>query len=439
MTTDTFDLPNGSQRSKRRHEEATEVFPGGVSHNIRYYEPHPIYVDRAAGAHIQDVDGNEYVDFWMNHAVSVLGHAHPDVVEAVREQAERGLHYGASNETALELGREVISRVPSAERVRLCGSGTEATMYATRIARAATDRPDVLKVAGGWQGGNTDLSMAVSSPFDEAETDGLPPGAQDHLHAFPLNDREAVLDLLDTHDVGGIILEPVLMAGGGVQADDSFLRFLREECDDRGVVLIFDEVVTGFRVSPGTYQERVGVTPDLTTFGKFLGGGLPVGAVAGRADLFEATRPDYDGDDSVLVGGGTFSMNPMTATAGLASLEVVDSQPVYEETEARGERVRDGLERIFADHGIDATVLGTSSMFVPHFGTTGPIESPADVVERTDPAALKAFHRRLIERGYFFLPGRAGSVSYQTTEDHLDGFLAAARDVAAGMEGVIAS
>jgi glutamate-1-semialdehyde 2,1-aminomutase len=431
---DTMNLPNGSQGSKRRHEEATEVFPGGVSHNIRYFDPHPIYVESTDGAHIRDVDGNEYVDFWMNHGASVLGHSYPAVAHAVREQVDRGLHYGASNEAALELGRKVQSSVPSAERLRFCSSGTEATMYAIRLARAATDRPDVLKVAGGWQGGSSDLAKAVHTPFEKPESVGLPPGVHDHLHAFPLNDREAVLELLEEQSVAAIVLEPILLAGGGVRAKDSFLEFLRDECDDRGIVLIFDEVVTGFRFSPGSYQARVGVTPDLTTLGKFLGGGLPIGALAGRADLFEPTRPDYDGDSPVLVGGGTFSMNPMTASAGLASLEVVESEPVYEETESRGERVREELAEIFADLGVDATVLGGSSLFIPHFDPERPLETVADVETGTDREALKTFHRRLIERGYYFLPGHVGMISYQTTDEHLDGFLAAARDVASELQ-----
>jgi glutamate-1-semialdehyde 2,1-aminomutase len=431
--TDGIDLPNGAARSESLHREAGEVLPGGVSHNIRAFDPHPIYVDRAEGATVVDADGNEYVDFWMNHIASVLGHAHPRVREAVHEQTDRGLHYGAPNEAALELGRRVQEYVPSAERVRFCASGTEATMYAARLARATTGSPHLLKVEGGWHGGNDALSAAIHAPYDDPETVGLPPGAAEHVHAFPLNDRERVTELFETYDVGGVILEPMLLAGGGVSADRGFLQFLRDVCDDNDAVLVFDEVVTGFRVSPGSYQARVGVTPDLTTMGKFLGGGLPVGALAGRAALFERARPDYDGPEPVIAGGGTFSMNPMTAAAGLASLDVVAEEPVYEYTEGQAERVREGLRELHDRLGVDAAVLGESSLFLTQFRPESGLETVGDVETGTDRALLEEYHRRLIERGFYFLPGHMGAISYQTTEAQLDDLLGAAESVLRGM------
>ncbi|MFB6301327.1 MAG: aspartate aminotransferase family protein [Haloferacaceae archaeon] len=427
---DDYDLPAGSERNRALHDEAQGVFPGGVSHNIRSFEPYPIYVERAADAIIEDADGNEYVDFWMNHITSLLGHAHPDVVDAVQEQAANGLHWGTVNEKALALGRKIQEYVPSAERVRFCASGTEATMYAVRLARAYTGHDHVLKLEGGWHGGNTDLSVGIHAPYDKPETVGLPPGAPEHVHAFPLNDRDAVERLLDAHDVAGIIIEPLLLAGGGVVPDESFLEYLRDAADEHEFVLIFDEVVTGFRFAPGSYQARVGVLPDITTLGKFVGGGLPVGALCGRADLFTAARPAYDGDDPVLAGGGTFSMNPMTATAGLASLDVLESEPVHDYVESQGERVREELAAVFADLGIDAAITGAGSLFLNHFEPDGPLETVADIETGTNRDALKTFHRRLFERGYYFLPGHMGAISYATTEEQLDGFLEAAEAVA---------
>jgi len=418
--------------SAARHEAATSVFPGGVSHNIRYHEPHPIYVESSSGATIRDVDGNEYVDYWMNHQTSVLGHAYPDVVEAVQEQAAKGLHYGAPNERGLEFGRRILEAFPSAERVRFASSGTEATMYAVRLARAATGKPHVLKAAGGWHGGNTDLSRAVHTPFDQPTSAGLPPGVEDHVHSFPVNDPDPVRELLDEHDVAAIIVEPMLLAGGGVVCEDDFLESLRELTEARDTLLIFDEVVTGFRVSPGSYQARVGIEPDLTTFGKFAGGGLPVGGLAGRADLFEAARPDREVEPgkSVLAGGGTFTMNPMTATAGLASFDVLDGEPVHEYTESRGERVRTALEEEFADLGIEARVLGTSSLYCPHFQPEEPLTDVEAVETATNRSALFEFHRRLIDRGHYHLPGHMGSISYQTTDEHIEDMLAESRAVA---------
>lgn len=415
--------------SGRLHETATGVFPGGVSHNIRYFDPHPIYVESAEGALIRDADGNEYVDYWMNHQTSVLGHAYPDVVEAVRAQAEDGLHYGAPNETGLDFARAILHAFPAADRLRFTSSGTEATMYAVRLARATTGKDHVLKAEGGWHGGSTDLSKAVHSPFDQPTTAGLPPGVEDHVHAFPINDEQAVRDLFEEYDVGGVIVEPMLLAGGGVECETSFLEFLRAETRDRGAQLIFDEVVTGFRVSPGSYQARVGIEPDLSTFGKVAGGGLPVGGLLGREELFERARPDADPADSILAGGGTFTMNPMTATAGLATLDVLDSEPVYEYTESKAAEVRAGLADLFEDHGVEARVLGTSSLFCPHFEPSEPLTDVGAVERATNREALVEFHQRLLDRGHYHLPGHMGSISYQTTEAQIEDLLESSDDV----------
>ena len=401
------------------HDAATAVFPGGVSHNIRYHEPHPLYVESASGAIIRDVDGNEYVDYWMNHQSSVLGHAYPDVVEAVQDQAAEGLHFGTPNELGLEFGRRILEAFPAAERLRFASSGTEATMYAVRLARAATGNDHVLKAAGGWHGGSTDLSTAVHTPFDEA----------------------AVRELLEEYEVAAVIIEPMLLAGGGVVCEDSFLEFLREETAARDTLLIFDEVVTGLRVSPGSYQARIGIDPDLTTFGKFVGGGLPVGGLAGRASLFENTRPDVEvpAGEQVLAGGGPFTMNPMTATAGLASLAVVEDEPVYEYTESRAQHVREALVDELADLGIEIEVLGTSSLYMPHFQPEEPLTDVEAVETATNREALYEFHRRLIDRGHYHLPGHMGSISYQTTDDHIEDLLAASRAVARDLqaEGIL--
>jgi glutamate-1-semialdehyde 2,1-aminomutase len=417
--------------SERLDSEAKSIFPGGVSHNLRYFEPHPLYVQRQEGAKVWDADGNEYVDFWMDHLTSILGHTYPRVSEAVAEQASQGLHYGAPNEPTLRLAQRIPEFVPSAERVRFCASGTEATMYAVRLARAFSGRDYVLKAEGGWHGGNTDLSAVVSPPFDEKETAGLPPGAAEHVGSFSVNDREGTKALLDEleGDVAGVIIEP--FSGGGTGATEEFLRFLKDESERRDFVLIFDEVVTGFRFKPGSYQARVGVEPDLTTLGKVLGGGLPVGAIAGRANLFENARPDAasSAGERVLAGGGTFSMNPMTATAGLETLSVLQEEPVYDHIETQGKRVRTELQNIFDGAGVDGVVTGEGSLFLPHFHPEVPLTSTGAAKGRTDREALNTFHKRLLEEGYYFLPGHMGATSYQTSETQLDRFLEACRGV----------
>lgn len=252
----------------------------------------------------------------------------------------------------------------------------------------------------------------------------------------------AVTELLDEYrgEVAIVIVDPVLLAGG-VRLRDEFLEFLREETTERGIQLIFDEVVTGFRVSSGSYQARVGVTPDMTTLRKFLGGGLPIRALCGRTELFENARPDVDVPEAerVLAGGGTFTANPMMAAAGLASLSVVEADPVYEHTESLAEHVRRGLERVYEDLGIDARVLGVSSMFLSHFQPERPLTDVEAVETATNRDALVEFHRLLHDDGYYFLPGHVGSVSYQTSEEQLDGFLKAAESVARDLleEGVL--
>ncbi|MFW6458392.1 MAG: aspartate aminotransferase family protein [Halodesulfurarchaeum sp.] len=420
--------------SRYNHELATSVFPGGVSHNVRYHEPHPIYVDSAAGATITDVDGNEYVDYWMNHQASLLGHAHPDVVEAVREQALDGFHYGTPNEVALRFARRILQAFPSAQRLRFTSSGTEATMYAVRLARATTGKDHILKAQGGWHGGNSDLSAAVHAPYHTPTTAGLPPGVEEHVHAFALNDEERVLELLEGHDVGAVIVEPMLLAAGGVECDKEFLAMLREEADDRDFVLIFDEVVTGFRFSPGSYQARVGIEPDLTTFGKVAGGGFPIGGLVGSASLFERARPDSAVETPILAGGGTFTMNPMTATAGLATLQVIDTEPVYEYTESRGEYVRQEFTSMFEEMNVDGTVLGNSSLFCPHLAPTGPLDHAGQVETGTDRDALREFHHSLIDRGHYHLPGHMGSISYVTTDEQIEDLLETSRAVLAELK-----
>ncbi|MDZ7700769.1 MAG: aminotransferase class III-fold pyridoxal phosphate-dependent enzyme [Halobacteriales archaeon] len=424
--------------SERLHEAATGVFPGGVSHNVRAADPYPVYIERSEGQHLIDVDGNRYVDFWNDHGASLLGHAPTAVVEAVREQAADGLHFGAVNEPTLELARKALEFIPGADTFRFAVTGTEATMYAVRLARAHTGRDRVLKVEGGWHGGNTDLAHGVNPPFDAPTSHGLPPGPAEHVHTFRLNDDDGVAELFERHgdEVAAAIVDP---RQAGTEPDAAFLRSLADRCADNGALFVLDEVVTGFRVSPGTYGERVGIEPDLTTLGKVLGGGMPVGAIAGRAELFAPAAPGSTPEERVLAAGGTYSANPLTAVAGLATLEAIESEPVHDHTEALGERAREGLRAVFEELGVEGEPLGFSSLLQPVLNPDRPLDSPTDVKTGTDGAALKAYHRGLLERGYYFNQGSMGNVSYAMTEADVEGFLETSHDVLAELlaDGVV--
>ncbi|RLI14581.1 glutamate-1-semialdehyde 2,1-aminomutase, partial [Candidatus Bathyarchaeota archaeon] len=313
-----------TSKSKALYERAKKVLPAGVSYAIRYFEPYPFYTARAEGSKLFDVDGNEYVDFWLGHTALILGHSPPAVVEAVRKQLERGTHFGTSHELEVKLAEKIVKMVPSAEMVRFTNSGTEANMYATRLARAYTGKNKIAKFEGGWHGGYDALHKGVRYPFDIPESAGLTEGALRDTIVLPFNDLEGVEEKLKNERVASIVIEPVLGAGGGIPAEREFLKGLREFCDENDILLIFDEVITGFRLAPGGGQEYYNVIPDITVFGKILGGGFPIGAFCGRRDIMERInnliyeRPHYS------FHGGTFAANPMSMIAGLATLEILE-------------------------------------------------------------------------------------------------------------------
>src|SRR4030042_4762131 len=308
--------------SKALFERAKKVLPAGVSYGVRYFEPYPFFTARAKGSKLIHVEGNEYIDFWLGHTALIFGHSPKQVVAAVRRQLEKGTIYGTSNELEIALAEQITKMVPSAEMVRFTNSGTEANMYATRLARALTGRDKIAKFLGGWHGGYDALHVGVKPPFDLPESAGLTRGALQDTILLPLNDPDGGEKRIKHEQPASIVTEPVLGAGGGIPAEKEFLKGLRELCDRNGILLIFDEVITGFRLAPGGGQEFFGIKPDITVLGKILGGGFPVGAVCAseermkKMDSMIYKRPDYS------FHGGTFAANPITRTAGLAPLTV---------------------------------------------------------------------------------------------------------------------
>jgi len=398
-----------TSKSKTLYERAKKVLPAGVSYGIRYFEPYPFYTAKAKGSKLYDVDGNEYIDFWLGHTALILGHSPPAVVEAVKRQLENGTHYGTSHELEIELAEQVVKMVSGAEMVRFTNSGTEANMYATRLARACTGRSKIAKFEGGWHGGYDALHIGVHYPFNVPESAGLTAGTLQDTILLPFNDLEGVEEKLKNEKVASIVIEPVLGAGGGIPAEKEFLKGLREFCDEKEILLIFDEVITGFRLAPGGAQQYYGIAPDITVFGKILGGGFPVGAFCGcrkimeRLDSLLHKRPHYS------FHGGTFAANSITMMAGLTTLKILEDGQLISKLNMVGDKIREQLREIFEGNGVDVQVTGTSSIFNTHF--TKEKVKDANATFRADRKKLVDYNLKLIENGVFFLPTHTGALS----------------------------
>jgi glutamate-1-semialdehyde 2,1-aminomutase len=410
-----------TQRSKELYERAKSVLPAGVSYAIRHFEPYPFYTARAKESKLFDVDGNEYVDFWLGHTALILGHSPPAVVEAVKTQLENGTHYGTSHELEIKLAEQIVKTVASAEMVRFTNSGTEANMYATRLARAYTGRTKIAKFEGGWHGGYDALHTSVKYPFNIPESAGLTTGALQDTIVLPFNDLEGVRETLKNKEVASITIEPVLGAGGGIPAEKEFLKGLRELCNEKGILLIFDEVITGFRLAPGGGQQYYGVTPDMTVFGKILGGGFPIGAFCGRRDIMERIdtlayrRPHYS------FHGGTFAANPISMTAALATLKSLEDGQLINELNNVGGKIREKLEEIFEAYGVDAQITGAGSLFNTHF--TKREVKDARAASKADKKKQVDYHLSLIANGVFFLPTHTGALSTAHSETDIEKLL----------------
>ena len=343
MTIDARFL-DSHQRSAALHAGASALLPGGITHDIRHFEPFPIYVERAAGPRKWDVDGNEIIDFVMGHGALLYGHAHPLLVDAVSRQIRRGTHYGASHEREVEWASLIVELLPSAEKVRFMASGTEATMLAARLARTATGRSKLLKLRDHFHGWNDSWGIElVTQPGGDVV--GLPPAMSDAVQVLDQHDAAGIAAALAGRDIAAVICEPGGAHWGALPLHPEMLARLRELTSATGTLLIFDEVVTGFRASEHGYQGLTGVTPDLTTLAKIVAGGLPGGAVAGRADLLDqivaplAAPPAGEPATTPVRHPGTFNANPLTAAAGVAALRGLRDGGPIRAANAAGERL----------------------------------------------------------------------------------------------------
>jgi glutamate-1-semialdehyde 2,1-aminomutase len=387
-----------TRTSEVLYARAAGLLPGGVNSPVRAMQAigrdHPVFVERGEGFELIDADGHRYIDWVCSWGPLILGHAHPDVVAAVRDAAERGTSYGAPTEGEVELAAEVCERFESVEMVRMVNSGTEASMSAVRLARAATGRDKVVKFAGAYHGHADGLLVEAGSGL---ATQGIPasPGVTAGQAAdtvvVPWNDREWVAEALSAHQVAAIICEPIAANMGVVPPAAGYLQFLREQADARDVLLIFDEVITGFRVARGGAQELYGVEPDLTILGKVLGGGLPAAAYGGQRRLMERVAPAGD-----VYQAGTLSGNPLAVAAGLATLERLDAT-AYRRLDALTDRLAAGLREAVGDRPVQ--VVSVCGLVTPFFSAE-PIRDFAGS-SACDQEAYGRFCRALLERGIY--------------------------------------
>jgi len=411
-----------TSKSRELYDKAKRLLPAGVSYFIRHFEPYPFYVKEAKGSKIIDVDGNEYIDFWMGHYTHILGHSPSEVVKAVRNQIEKGFHYGASHELEVDMAEQIVKMVPSAKMVRFTNSGTEAAMYATRLARAYTNKEKIVKIEGGWHGGYDALQIAVRPPFDIPETSGIPSGVSKDTITIPFNNLEEARKRLRKEEFAAIILEPVLGAGGCIPAEKDFLRGLREICTEKHALLIFDEIITGFRLAPGGAQQCFGILPDITMLGKIMGGGLPIGAIAGLREIMEHMDPTLYERPRFSFHGGTFCANPVVMTAGLTTLKELEDGKLQTRLNKRGDNIRRQLTEVFERKNVDAQVTGVSSLFHTHF--THEKIKDVEGAFRADRKKLEDYHLYLITRGVFFLPSKTGALSRAHSQEDLEKLIA---------------
>jgi glutamate-1-semialdehyde 2,1-aminomutase len=419
------------ERSAAAYERAKAVIPGGVNSPVRAFKGvggSPVFVASARGSRFIDLDGNAYLDYVMSWGPLILGHAHPAVIEAVGQAAARGTSYGAPTEAESELAELVIAMVPSVEKVRFCSSGTEATMSALRLARGFTGREKLVKFAGCYHGhGDSFLISAGSGALTLGTPDspGITAGTARDTISLPYNDLPAVQAAFEAHGdaIAAVIVEPYVGNMGFVLPRPGFLAGLRELCTARGALLIFDEVMTGFRVAPGGVQEREGIRPDLTTLGKIIGGGLPVGAFGGRAEIMDRLSPL-----GPIYQAGTLSGNPLAMAAGTATLRALREPGVYERLDAAGARFIEGLDNVFERHGVPHQTGARGSM-VGFFFTDQPVVDLASA-KTADTAFYARFFHAMLDRGVYLAPSQfeAGFLSLAHDDADIDATIAAADD-----------
>jgi len=365
-----------TRKSRAHYRKARELLPSGVESNVRFFEPYPFYVKRARGAYLWDIDGNKIVDYALGYGPLILGHNHPAVMRAVKEQLEKGALYGASPEMSVEYVKTVQKAMPSIEMFRFANSGTEATMHPLRVARAYTGKEKVAKAEGSYHGGHDYALQGVDIPSDMLKASnrqptvpygkGIPKVISDLVVMYPFNDWDATEEVLrkNADDLAAVIIEPIQAGGGCFAPRDNYLGKLRKLTRELGIVLIFDEVLTGFRVAFGGAQERYGVKPDLTCIAKIAGGGYQLAGFGGKKEIMEEIVPKEGGN---VYHGGTYNAHPISVAAGLATLRELSRPGVYAKIDAIGDSLFNGLRDAAEDRGVDVWVESVGSLGQMYF------------------------------------------------------------------------
>jgi len=389
--------------SQQLFDRAKELMPGGVSSPVRAISPIPFYTSRAAGPYLWDADGNQLIDYCLAYGPMILGHRHPAIIQAAREQMDRGWLYGTPSLLEVQAAARISRLYPSMEMLRFVSSGTEATMAAIRVARGFSGRDKIIKIEGGFHGAHDSVLIKAGSgatTLGTPDSGGVPADTAKNTLQVPYNDPAALEAVLEAYpdQIAALIMEPVLGNIGPVLPEKGYLERVRRITKEQDVLLIFDEVITGFRLALGGAQELYGIKPDLTTLGKIIGGGFPIGVFGGRRDILEQVSPRGG-----VYQAGTFNGSPVPLACGMATLDIMEKEKVLEKLQASGEEMRRGLQDILKDLDLPYSVVGIASMFKVFFGP-----QPQNYAQalKCDKAAYLAFFWRMMRSGIFLTPSQ---------------------------------
>ncbi len=405
--------------SKNLFEESKKILVGGVDSPVRAMTPYPFFTTRGEGCRIYDIDGNSYIDYCLGYGPLILGHAYPKIVQKLKDQLRNGTLFGTPTELEFKFAEKIVKAVPSAEMVRFVNTGTEATMAAVRLARGYTGKSKIVKFEGAFHGAHDYVLVKAGSgatTHGMPNSAGIPKETTSNTLLAPFNNQEAMEKMVrENHDIACIILEPVIGNAGCILPREGYLQFLRDITEENGVCLIFDEVITGFRLSFGGAQERFNVMPDITTLGKILGGGLPIGAIAASREIMENFSPV-----GKVYQAGTFNGNPLSMVAGYTAVSELEDGRVYKKVDSLGERMKRGLEDISEDLGLETKVYNVASMFQMYFTKEEVVDY--DTALEADKDFFLKFQQKLLGKGVFLPPSQyeCNFISYAHDKEVID-------------------